>query len=94
MFNVWRKYNLREGVWCVGLESRRIDKLALQGLKAKVKYWKNKTEYEIEAKKVQKMPKEPIKGYDLYVYVVPISALSPAKVVDLNDLEAFSKAVL
>ncbi len=75
LFGVWQKYGWKPGTWAVGLLTKKIDLLAEGNKKAFVSYWKNKKEYEIEATKVQKYPKEQIKGYDLWVYIVPITAL-------------------
>ncbi len=75
MFGVWKKYGYKPNTWCLGLETHKVDKIASKNEKIKVMYWKNKKEYEVEAKKVQKYPKEQIKGYDLFVYVIPTTIL-------------------
>ena len=75
MFGVAARYGWPEGEWCLGLLKSKVDKLATENKTAYITYWKNPREYYLEAKKIQSYPVERIKDYDLFVYILPVSAL-------------------
>lgn len=75
LWGVAEKYSWKEGEWGLGLLKSRVDLLARKNGIANITYWKNPREYYLEAKKIQKYPCKRIKDYDLFVYVIPISAL-------------------
>ena len=93
-FSAWEKYHWTPGEWSVGLEKKRIDKLAIMKSTDTVYVnVRNEGDFTIKASKVKTFPVEKIKNYDRYVYVVRRSALN-RKINKLKDPEEFSKLVL
>ena len=90
-YGAWVKYGWQKNDWGIGLAKDKVDKLAKADQVVVVRYGKEKQQYTISAKKIQQYPKERIKNYDLWVYIVPKSALNYRKesMEDLGKLGIF-----
>lgn len=94
-YGAWTKYGWPKNDWGIGLETERIDELAKIDSTIVVRYGKDKQEYTIAAKKVQKYPVERVKDYDTWVYIVQKSVLNyRAKKTEDEKMREFSEIYL
>ena len=72
-------FGWKEGIWGLGLEKHKIDKLAENNMSAIISYNINKyqssPEYELNAQKIQEFPIYKRERDNLECYVVPLFAL-------------------
>jgi len=75
-FGAWTEYGWGKDDWGLGLNKKRIDRLAKAGETVYVSYINKRQLYTIKAKKVQEYPVEEVRWSKTKLYIIQKSALN------------------
>lgn len=75
-YSAWTKYGWNKDDWGLGLEKKKVDKLAKMNQTLYVSYGKKDQLYTINAKKVKEYPVDVLKYGNVKLYIIPKSSLN------------------
>lgn len=95
-YSAGNKYGWGKDNWGIGLNKKRIDKLAKQDITIYVSYGKKDQLYTIKASKVKTYPVEELKWGNTKVYIIPKSALNYCELVkeEIEEKELIKAGLL